>query len=359
MNNLLDEFLDIKLELLGYGQYIAQKDSSLLEILNSMKVCFLKDLADRVLPEDLYFQSKKYKKQELIKCIYDFLLSDHYINVILMGASNTQLELVNDLIKGDIINPNENFDIAMPLYFNGIIFVDFLDDDNISLILPRELKDILESKIPLIDYKERGKCMEVYKYAKAIVNLYGVMPIDKTLDIYNHYHPARKMKLENFLDYFIPAQVMQKDIFMFEDLLYCEHIAFRYEESEEFLVDILIDREGIPFYYPSKEEFEKYEDVDYFEPNVALNKFNKFIQNKVIDKKEADALYKGILLMIRSDESFDEIFDLANDLNLMFTNDDQLQEFVNLLVIISNNSRKWVNAGHTPLDLRKFNKIMK
>lgn len=354
MNYHLNDLFSLTAEVYGVGQYKAQRNSSLTEILNSMKLTFLKVFAERVLPDELYFESKKYKKRELIQCIIDYLLSDSFINLVLIGSSNEQLDIITKLINDHKVSPYVNSELVRPLYFCGLIYVDFSDEDDISFILPIEYKEILESKVSLIDKRERDKSNNVSKYIKAMVNLYGVITPTEALDIYNYYNPAKKMKLENFLKYVIFTQAMRKEVFIFEDLIYAEYIEFSYDDPLEFIIDILHHREGKPFYLPSKEEFEKYQFDEYFEANIALTKLSTFIKNKLTNKREADELYKAILTLIRADESNNELFKLVSNFDVMFSSEDELRGFIELLVVINNNSRKWYNAGHSPMEIKRF-----
>jgi hypothetical protein len=95
---------------------------------------------------------------------------------------------------------------------------------------------------------------QIYTYLKALTNLYGVVPIEKIIEIYNEHHDQHiDVDALRYIDY----DKRSKDITEFIGI----------KDNHFFNLDVLIDdnfdsllksKTGKPYYVPDKEEINRY-----------------------------------------------------------------------------------------------------
>jgi len=96
---------------------------------------------------------------------------------------------------------------------------------------------------------------EIFTYLKALTNLYGVVPIEKNIEIYNEHHDQHiDVDALRYIDY----DKRSKEITEFIGV----------KDGYFFNLDVLIDdnfdslltsKAGKPFFVPDKEEINRYE----------------------------------------------------------------------------------------------------
>jgi hypothetical protein len=127
---------------------------------------------------------------------------------------------------------------------------------------------------------------QIYTYLMALTNLYGVVPIEKIIDIYNEHHDQHiDVDALRYIDYYKRSKEIT------------EFIAVK--DGYFFNLDVLIDdnfdsllesKAGKSYYVPDKEEINRYESRNYFVEDEEFLELRRFLRGMYWNKKKADRL---------------------------------------------------------------------
>lgn len=204
------------------------------------------------------------------------------------------------------------------------------------------------------------------RYFDAAGNLYGIIPLDKLLEIYNSQNEP--ISEEDFLSFVDEIDLEQKYFFiMGEDEFYddvknvppikrdliSEYILM--EEKDPQYYKIKEAQIGKPYYVPAKEKLLKYEDSFYFEKTLSFISFRAFLRNQTnLTKEQADDVAEEIYCGANVHEgSVEDAFNMVNYFNRNLTGCD-IDEFIRLFHDMYEDSRLHINRGHTPREMFKI-----
>lgn len=189
---------------------------------------------------------------------------------------------------------------------------------------------------------------KIYVYLKALTNLYGVVPIDKVIEIYNAHHDQQIDSGDlRYIDY----DDRNKEITEFIGI----------NGDYFFNLDVLIDdnfdsllksKEGKPYYVPDKEEIKRYASRDYFVEDEEFIELRKFIRNKYWNKKKADRLALEIQILCKNVNAQDLIDNFFDRHRLKLSNN-ELKELKVLIQSLMDNTRLCENNGFTPREMNE------
>lgn len=190
---------------------------------------------------------------------------------------------------------------------------------------------------------------KIYQYIVALVNLYGLLPCEKVVEIYNGQN---------------------KDKISLKDIKSCKHdilnkgfvyVHRKYFVHETVLVfkefrDLKRKKKGKPYYVPDKEELLKYSDPMYYEKLVQFHGLSEYIKGEIFpeDNKKAEELCENIMGECREGKNIQNIFQILVEFGLDMENDNQINEIMNLVHEISNNTRRWENNGYTNSEIKEM-----
>lgn len=189
----------------------------------------------------------------------------------------------------------------------------------------------------------------VHEYIISLVNLYGIVHKDKVVEIYNEQNSEA-------INITVMDKVMREDVELLEkNYAFIERSHFVHESIIFFddINEVLAERVGKPFYIPRKKELLKYRDQFYFEKTTYFYKLLRFITKNLTsgDGKIAVEICEEIQDMIQQECSLQEIFNIFNQMDIVFEGQEQVEEMLSLVTDLSNNTRLWANNGHTPKEL--------
>ena len=189
----------------------------------------------------------------------------------------------------------------------------------------------------------------IFKYLQATTNLYGIVPPEKVVEIYNQQN---KDKID------------LKDLVQYSDQSYSffEYFEGYFAHDALFVGDGLweveIEQSGKPYYVPPKQELLKYTDDTYIEKPPEYWRLYNYIAKNITDAPEMlEDLMEDIHLTCALDFSIDSAMDEFNRRNIEFESEAQAIETIQLIVGLANNTRTWENRGHTPNEI--FNLVEK
>ena len=189
----------------------------------------------------------------------------------------------------------------------------------------------------------------IIDYSISLTHLYGLVHKDKVLEIYNSQNEekvdgqaisnvmkeAPKELKDNFVE-------IHKDYFVAETIL-----EFRDFEEQ------LNQSKGKPYYIPEKEELLKYKDEGYFEVNKQYIALKDYLTKKILDSDDykAEGICSDIQGICQFGFQIKEAFDIFNYRNVNFNSKEQVNEVMQLVMDLANNTRLWENNGHTPQEI--------
>jgi hypothetical protein len=191
---------------------------------------------------------------------------------------------------------------------------------------------------------------EIYTYIQAMINLYGIIHIEKVIEIIN---------MQN--DY----QVGLDDLKMIEEDESIRSIETYIGIKGEYFVsatimvlekfdEVMSHKKAKPYYIPGKEELLKYADLAYFEENEQFEAVRLFFRKRFWRKSKADELAREIKLYCKSADSLENIGYLFENRDLKIKNEKDVNELMGLIMELANNTRVPENNGFTPNEMEEL-----
>ena len=182
-------------------------------------------------------------------------------------------------------------------------------------------------------------------YAKAAVNLYGIISRDDFVSIFNKQNGDQTSNEEIYI--LLLPLVLKNGWYGF----YKEHIVHYWFFNDFDQADYLLEHQADkPRYIPEKSEFLKYTDED-FEDNDHWWDVRRFMWDVFGYSKNTSEGYEEVRSYITYGDGIRELGSILDSHNLVFDGEKQLQEFMNLIMIAKNNTRIWENNGYTPSEI--------
>ena len=219
------------------------------------------------------------------------------------------------------------------------------------------MSDDVYNTIKKIDLKKFEKIIDentkVYNLIKAMIELYGVVSCGEMEDYYSlYYGNGENLDIPNNALYFCERCDNIVQIRTDHNLYFVNSILYN-EKLEPILDDIVnrqieIKRKSIKI-----DELLKYLDSNYYEDNDSKRVFKKYLRKKGISDEEIEEIILNISRMYRLGNTFiGATFGMLEDYGIEVT-EDNVQEILNYLTDIYNNTRIWNNNGWTPIEMKK------
>jgi hypothetical protein len=204
----------------------------------------------------------------------------------------------------------------------------------------------------------------LHRYFDAFAQLYGILPLQKALDIYNQQNaPLDEQSFSAF------SEIVRHERHDYSILgpsdLYANEPGPDAPMNREIIEEsLLIDEEGYPemkaaqrekpYYIPAKNELLRYADEHYYEKNDAFMALREFLlQHMKLPLERAEDIADELQLHASTAESnMQYIMDDMQRMGLEFKGLEDLQLFMARFMEMSNNTRMPINRGHTPMELR-------
>lgn len=326
-------------------------------------------LKEKVSLESYYYvysneDENEMSKNELIDYIFGHLTNDNviydFISTLTEDEFNMLVKIYNNdccLIDNKYVYHNINW-----LMNYGIIYL-FGYEKNIYLVIPDEIKEILDT-IDLDEYKENVKeNTNIVNLAYSMLNLYGPVSIDTFSSYYEKYYGRQFDSLNDFTSFFGVRRTNPIDIVRYNDLFYLIKTEFLDELFEKSKYTYLMNRDVDDFfivnYKPIEiEELLKYCDSFYYKENEYMLKFVNYLVSKGMKEEDAKDCVGSIINSFVCDYN-DGMELLAEDFaEFKFElNDDNIDEILTYVNEVIDNIPLWGNKGWTNKEiiLRKNN----
>ena len=190
---------------------------------------------------------------------------------------------------------------------------------------------------------------QLTEYIIALSNLYGMIQKDILVEIYNtqNEEPISLGEVEAYLENPPPElkkghTYPHKDYFVHETIL----------EFDEF--ESMLEKKGDkPFYVPAKEELLRYTDDFYFEKTTQYKVFYDYVRKNLLggDGVKAQELCEEIRDALELDLGMSSVSKALERADVVFDNEQQVNEMMRLMMDMSNHIRRWEHNGNTPQEI--------
>ena len=186
-------------------------------------------------------------------------------------------------------------------------------------------------------------------YAISLAHLYGLVHKDKVVEIYNMQNEDKvdEESISNIMEE-VPRELGENFVEIYGDYFVADSILEFYDFDEQ-----LKKREGKPYYIPRKEELLRYKDDKYFEVNEQYNALINYVAQNLLggDKYTAEIICEDIQGLCQFGFSIEEAFDILSYRGIDFKSEEQVNEVLQLIIDLANNTRLRENNGHTPREI--------
>jgi len=285
---------------------------------------------------------KLVKKDNLLNLLY--LLSEDEMRFFLEVAKNDQLE--KELSYLASYTTAQNVGILQCYHYSGKLW----------FVVPDEIKDGLTGLIENGFLDERRHRDRLNECAIAAVNLYGVISQEDFVKLFNDLNET-KTSMDEINLKLIPYLESGAGYYLWSGYIVEENFK---EDHFKGVLALLDDREGKEKYEPSKEEFLKYSDWDYYEQTPQIEAFRKKLSVLIDDEDTILDIIDEIHYLIIDGTKISRYMDVLNEADVIFSSMDEANETIQLMMEVGNNTRLWSNYGHTPNELfQKEKKYMR
>ena len=286
------------------------------------------------------------KKDELAEKIANELLMPTVMRRRIAVLSPECRILLERAMREPLIPTPEEMDDALFLHESDYAFLNKRE----QLDVPVDVK-IAYEKINTPEFRKYARKMSWLSQCLNFGEVfYGVFDKDVLRKIYNvrkGYHISEE-QLEKMCSEF-PVDMTECHMEEGQRFIVAEYLA--YDDRYKNLLDI---QAGKDFYIPNAQEVLDYARNLYLSQEPAYQNFREFLQHEIrMTYDEADAEALEIWDKIQFDIDFTEIVQYIIDVYEDLLDDTKIEEIIQLLQEVNNNTRMRIHRGHTPNEMMR------
>lgn len=196
----------------------------------------------------------------------------------------------------------------------------------------------------------------ISQYATAAISLYGVISVNEFVEVFNHYEEAHTTAEEAFLALTRLARTDDVEYTVFRGIISGPDFQPDFDDYEDNVKEIRKAQRGKPRYLPSKEEFLKYVDLYYREPEKPYAELKAYILNHELSpRNERIGGVDGDLLelhaMIQFGVAIKDELDYFPSAGYRCKDINEANGLLNLMMNAHNHTRMYDNNGFTPEEM--------
>jgi hypothetical protein len=192
-----------------------------------------------------------------------------------------------------------------------------------------------------------------WKYVRACTNLYGVVPVQEVIGIFNRQNPRMYLELGPAyrLVYGNEWPEVMRESYTEKNGSDFAH-SWLIEEGKKEAIQH--EQEGKDWYVPKKGELLKYADDNYVERSAAYNGLRNVLAPYFpkLHPIGVDSAIKMFARNLQLDASFNKSFGSLVR-NIVLEGQGDLEKIAQQAVHFSNNHRLWANRGHAPSEISR------
>lgn len=321
---------------------------SLTEILALKSVTELRQLG-KALQVKYY---GKFPKSELIPAIVETLKQSHTLRNCFYTLDEIEWEFFRKVAQKKHVQTDKVYIDSYRIPQKMGLLQSFYHNDKLWFVVPDEIR-VAFRKLSETNFLESKRFRDLLnRYAIAAVSLYGVISQDDFVDLFNSQNER-----QTNIDEMFPILLNN----VYNDIGYCfwdEYIVDDSFEKDDFagVQKLLSERSGKPRYNPSREDFLKYSDWDYYEVTPQLITLKHQLSKFITDRDAVLELLDEIHDLSAAEARTQEYLNLLNSAGVVFDSMEQAGAMMQLIFDVRNNTRLWTNYGHTPNELFSLEK---
>ena len=190
----------------------------------------------------------------------------------------------------------------------------------------------------------------ILDYCIALVNLYGIVSLDRVVDTYNMQN-ERSICTEE-----LEAAVNEYENYLRDNLVIAENnelIAMEIKMLDDY------DKEkgykgNKPYYIPERKDLLRYSDYTYFERTKSYDNLVEFLEDLFKDRYKAEELANDIRIYLKSVDGIENLGDFFEENELMIKDSKDAEKLMELIKGLADTTRLWANNGYTPREMEKM-----
>ena len=206
--------------------------------------------------------------------------------------------------------------------------------------------------------------IRLWDYFEAAARLYGVIPLRKLLEIYNRHNSPISEKL--FLEF---AEILRHDYRPFS-ILNCDalknHVPMDTPLDWEIVAEYVYANDindyylftqiqgDTPFRILQKEDFLRYAKPDYHPNTAQVKAMRKYLKTILDCDEDTENILMCLQELCEIDMGVEDTLDILGEEGLQFERKKDLNDFLSLYREVNDHTRKCVNRGYTPAELRQL-----
>ncbi|MDL2264150.1 hypothetical protein LJC31_05810 [Synergistaceae bacterium OttesenSCG-928-I11] len=212
-----------------------------------------------------------------------------------------------------------------------------------------------EQNKPTVTRISRTRKELIAKYATAACFLYGIIDIPEFVKVFNRYEEDKTTAQETCLALERLARTDDVEYSLYDGNIFGPDFQPDFPDDLKKARIVKSHQKGKPRYLPEKDEFLRYFDPEYREPEKPYADLKAYIlKNKLSTKKGihgVDGDLMDLHEMIQADVEAAGILQYFVDKGYPFQNIDAINAFLQRLTDVMNNTRLFENNGFTPREL--------
>lgn len=285
------------------------------------------------------------KKAEIVRVLICELVKPETFRQICFFATPKEIETFKKFLVKSFSDEEEDYHYLY--YWNkmGYCFV----YENGQVIILDEAKQLFQT-LDEEFWTMHHRFFQIYNHIEAAIHLYGVIPIEAFLNIFNGWE-KEKLNSREFMKVCDQLE-WRLDLIDFElyDGLLFDQILLD-EDNGYFAYEAVYERQGIgPYYIPKQSEFLKYSDANYFDYNKEYELLQEYIECVFqVEPVIVSEICKDIANLIHLGYHEKEII---TDLERKGIQADKFHsgDIKQLINNIINNTRSMLLRGFTPIE---------
>lgn len=230
-----------------------------------------------------------------------------------------------------------------------------------AVILTEEDRDALYRSLPM----ERRTVNEIRKYLNAAASVYGLLPMDELLSIYNSQNPPIEEKNFMLALMAIHMDPLDSDCFDIVDVLdavfdeahpsACCQVAcleLLYEDPEQNIRRLSRQQKGKPLKLFPKEAFLRYADDTYFPDTPEKKAMLRYLQNTMnLSREEAEDCCMDLQQLMTAGVKPKTLLAYMKELEVIDDSKWDLEAFLALLHDLIQHTHRHADRGYTPAEI--------
>ncbi|MBD5482615.1 MAG: hypothetical protein HDR15_08890 [Lachnospiraceae bacterium] len=286
------------------------------------------------------------KKDELAEKIANELLAPSVMRRRIAVLSPECRILLERAMEKPFVPASDEMEDARSLHESDYAFLNKRD----QLDVPVDVKRAYE-KLNTPEFRKYARKMSWLSQCLGFGEaFYGVFDKDILREMFNvrkGFHISEE-ELERLCNEF-PADMTECHLEEGQRFIVAEYLAYddRYKD--------LLDRQaGKEFYIPNEQEILDYAKNLYLSRESAYQKFREFLRHEIgITYEEVDGVALDIWDKVQYDIDFSDIVQYFIDIYEDLLDDTKIEQFVQLLQELNNNTRMQIHRGHTPNEMMR------